>query len=140
MREHTIRTPRGKIVTNKNGKARLVWNPGFAPSAKKGFITAQKFIDNEVLRLSDPLIPMQSGMLRKSGQLGTVIGSGEVTYIAPYAQYIYYGKLMVGRAPKTLTNRPLSFHVGQAKWFEVMKAAHKTRILTGAAAIMRRSL
>lgn len=50
----------------------------------------QKVIDSEVLRRSDPYIPMLSGNLKRSGTTGTVIGSGEVKYIAPYARKQYY--------------------------------------------------
>ena len=95
----------------------------------------QRFIDSEVLRLSDPYTPMQQGSLIKSGIMGTVIGSGDVIYNAPYARYLYYGKVMVGRAPKTLTDKPLTFHGAPkrgSKWFERMKADHKNEILEGA--------
>ena len=45
---------------------------------------AQKFVDSEVLRKSDPYIPFKTGMLRDSGILGTKIGSGRIRYLAPY--------------------------------------------------------
>ncbi len=95
----------------------------------------QKFIDSEVIRLSDPYIPFQSGMLKLSGQLGTVVGSGEITYNSPYARYLYYGYVMVGRAPKQLTNRPITYQGAPkrgAYWFERMKQNHGREILRGA--------
>ena len=57
-------------------------------------------------------------MLEKSGILGTVIGSGEVRYIAPYARRQYY---------HTAQSRSYDAHRG-AKWFERMKPAHKADI------------
>lgn len=131
-----IETPRGAVVHTKNGlSARLVWNPDFQPRRQGGFDRAQAYVDSEVLRRSDPLTPMQTGMLRKSGILGTEIGSGEVTWIAPYARYQYYGRVMVGRAPKALTDRELTYTgaPGRGKlWFERMKAQHGSDILAGA--------
>lgn len=97
--------------------------------------TAQKFIDSEVLRLSAPYVPFQTGALNRSGITGTDIGSGEVVYNTPYARYLYYGKLMVGPAPKRLTEIPLSYNGAPkrgAMWFERMKTDHKREILDGA--------
>ena len=36
---------------------------------------AQKFVDSEVLRKSDPYVPLKTGMLRDSGVLGTKIAT-----------------------------------------------------------------
>ena len=82
----------------------------------------QIFVDSEVLRLCSPLVPFQTGMLDKSGKLGTEIGSGEVRYIAPYAAAQYYN---------TAESRPYDSQRG-AKWFERMKVGHKKEILIGA--------
>ena len=102
----------------------------------------QQFIDSEVLRLCDSLIPLDTGKLKQSGITGTHIGSGEVVYNAPYSKYQYYGKVMVGNAPKTVTNRDLQYHSGDSKrgsfWFERMKTAHKNDILKGAQRIANR--
>lgn len=46
----------------------------------------QKALDSEVLRRSDPYVPMRTGALKKSGIIGTKIGSGLVQYVAPYAK------------------------------------------------------
>ena len=130
-----IETPRGRIIQTANGKAQLIWNPDFQPKWNSRYNTAQMYVDSEVLRLSDPYVPFQSGMLKISGQLGTVIGSGLVVYNAPHAKYQYYGLVMVGRAPKTLTDKPLTYHGAPKRgklWFERMKADHKQQILAGA--------
>ena len=50
----------------------------------------QKFIDSEVLRLCEPLVPFDQGTLARSGQINTVIGSGQVKYRTPYARRWYY--------------------------------------------------
>lgn len=136
-----IETPRGKVVKGKGGSVRLVWNKDFQSNWEGAFSKTQKFIDNEVLRLSSPYLPMQSGMLQKLGVLGTEIGSGEVVWSGPYARYLYYGKVMVGRAPKKLTDRNLTFRGAPQRgafWFDRMKADKKDQILRGAAKISKK--
>lgn len=127
---NAITTPRGQIikVATQNGAvtAELSWNPNFAPQKTQNFSKAQKFIDSEVLRYSSPLVPFQTGMLDRSGTLGTVIGSGVVQYIAPYAARQYYD---------TATSRSYDANRG-AKWFERMKVAYKADILAGASKIV----
>jgi len=122
----TITTPRGTVFTAKlkNGRAKAVleWNPDFGGRYTGNFTRAQKFVDNEVLRFCSIRVPFQTGMLQKSGILGTVVGSGEVQYIAPYSAHQYY---------KTSTSRTYDSKRG-GKWFERGKAAERERILRGA--------
>lgn len=91
-----IETPRGTIVVTANGKAKLTWNTNFKQKWMKRYSEAQKFVDSEVLRLCEPLIPLRTGMLKKSGILGTEVGSGLVQWIAPYAKAQYYSARKVG--------------------------------------------
>lgn len=84
----------------------------FAPKFQK----AQKFLDNEVLKDSAPYVPMRTGHLMKSGVLGTVLGSGEVVYNAPYARRCYYGAHLNFRKDK----HPQA----TAFWFEKAKSVH----------------
>ena len=79
----------------------------------------QEIVDSEVLRLCAPMVPKRTGALERSGALGTVIGSGEVKYIAPYARRQYYN---------TSTTRSYDSRRG-GMWFERMKTAHRTQIL-----------
>ena len=119
--------------------------------ARRGLETggrAQKYVDSEVLRLSEPYTPHLTGALSKSAQAATVIGSGEIVYNTPYARYLYHGKLMVSPSTgssyarknekKVLTDKLLSYHGGGLRgrlWFERMKADHRDKILQGAAEI-----
>ncbi len=131
-----IETPRGAVIKSKNGvRAKLMWNPDFVDKWQGKYDAAQVFVDNEVLRLSDPYVPFQSGLLKKTGILGTIPGQGEVVWNAPYAHYHYYGKVRVGRAPKELTNRDLQHHGAPKRgafWFERMKKDKLQQILAGA--------
>lgn len=88
----------------------------------------QKFIDNEVMRLSDPLVPLDisagamGGTLKRSAIPNTVVGSGLVKWKTPYAKRMYY-------------NPQYNFQGAPNRggmWFERMKSAHKKSILKGA--------
>lgn len=126
-----IETPRGCIVKNDKNKAELQWNDAFAKNRTQGFNRVQVFIDNEVLRKCDPYVPMDTGTLKKSGILGTVVGSGEVIYIAPYGRYQYYNNKGTGNNNKSGLRGPY--------WFECMKADHKKEIFEGTKKIVEGS-
>lgn len=118
----------------------LVWNSHFVPKWYGAFTQVQKFIDSEILRYNVPYLPFQAGSLEKSGLTGTKIGSGEINYNSPYGRYLYYGKVMVGKAPKKLTDKDLQYHgapMRGALWFERMKTDHKKDIKRGASKILR---
>lgn len=117
-----ITTPRGSIISSKNSVAELTWNSDFATKRNAQFSKKQMFVDSEVLRRCSPRVPLQTGMLEKSGILGTDIGSGEVNYIAPYAARQYYN---------TSDVRFYDANRG-AHWFARMKVAEKDDILRGA--------
>lgn len=143
-----IKTPRGVRIKTKEGTMELTWNPAFDEKWEERYGEAQKYIDSEVLRHNAKYIPFRTGFLNQSGTLGTTVGTGLVVYNAPYARYMYYGKVMrdangralYGKAPKHVTNEPIQYHGAPqrgAYWFERMKAAHKDAILRGASKRMR---
>lgn len=102
-------------------KAEFKWNPGAKEKWEKRFSGAQKFLDSEVLRTTSPYVPLRTGTLMKSGQLGTVPGAGEVVWNAPYAAHQYYN---------TSESRPYDAQRG-GMWFERSKADHKDEWLRG---------
>ena len=114
----SINTPRGSIttVTHADGSvtAKLKWAPGFSKRKEGAFSNAQAFVDSECLRYMNPLTPRRTGMLIKSGTLGTVVGSGSIEYLAPYARRQYYE------------------HKTKARWFKTRKGSHKDAIREGA--------
>lgn len=117
-----ITTPRGTIIQGANGKAELKWDSAFAGKRNQNFTRIQKYVDSEVLRYCSSKVPFQTGMLEKSGKLGTVIGSGVVQYIAAYAKVQYYD---------TATTRAYDSNRG-GKWFERMKVTNGKDIISGA--------
>ena len=114
-----ITTPSTTTIQGKGGKVSLVWNAGAAGSINSDLEKRQRIIDSEVLRLCAPMVPKRTGALERSGTLGTVIGSGEVQYIAPYARRQYYN---------TSQTRSYDSRRG-GMWFERMKTAHRAQIL-----------
>lgn len=120
-----IETPRGRVISfrTKAGefKSRLVWNEGFAPKKREDFTKAQEFVDSECLRYMNPLTPRLSGAMIKSASLGTVIGSGQIEYLSPYARRQYYENRGNGQRGRL--------------WFERMKSQHRKAIMKGAAKI-----
>ncbi|MBS1474007.1 MAG: hypothetical protein HP058_03705, partial [Massilimaliae sp.] len=119
-------------------KAQLVWNNGIMRFNRQ-YSRAQVWLDNEVLKDSIPYVPMETGALYKSGKLGTVFGEGVVQWIAPYARYQYYGKVMSGplHGPKYATDKDLHYSTeahsqAQSFWFETTKAQNKRKWINGA--------
>jgi hypothetical protein len=105
----------------------LIWNSNFFNQMDAKFKAAQKFVDSEVLRLSTPYVPMDTGELIRSGIRETVIGSGVVAYKTPYSKKLYYATGFNFRgAPKR-----------GAQWFEKMKAKHKEYIVRKACEMLR---
>ena len=119
-----IKQPSNIVIISTAGKAELKFNTNFATKWNGKITKAQKVIDSEVLRLSEKYIPLLTGTLRNSGIIGTDIGSGKVSWIAPYAKRQYYK----GRRPGTQQAGPLRGRF----WFERMKAVHKKEILDAA--------
>lgn len=104
----------------------LKWSMGFSGRWTAKFTKAQKFVDSECLRYSDPLTPRQTGYLINSGRLGSKIGSGLLRYLASYAATQYYN------TPQTRGYDPNR----GSQWFERMKTAYKKTILAGAKKLM----
>ncbi|MFM8321003.1 MAG: minor capsid protein [Chloroflexota bacterium] len=124
-----IDTPRGSIIITKGGKAQLSWKVDFRGNWQGRYSLAQRFVDSEVLRLCEPYVPLRTSMLVKSGILGTAVGSGLVSWIAPYAKAQYYS----ARKPGSQTGPQRG-----PFWFERMKTAHGQRIVAGARRIAGR--
>lgn len=113
-----IDQPENSSFSGPNGNCRISWSANFPVRMNLLMTEKQKIIDSEVLRMCSPMVPLRTGTLERSGTLGTLIGSGEVKYIAPYARRQYYN---------TATTRSYDPRRG-GKWFERMKTANKDRI------------
>lgn len=54
---------------------------------------AQRFFANELMRLSNDYVPFDTGVLSASARVSA--NGDAIIYETPYAQYLWYGKLMV---------------------------------------------
>ena len=108
----------------------LTFDPNFKKRSESNFKNAQEFVDREVLRRTEPYIPFRTGMLKDSGKLGTVIGSGIVEYIAPYAEDQYYNNKGKGIDGLNASNGAKGLRGPFS--FERMKADHLDEIEKGA--------
>ena len=90
----------------------LHWNPSMGANWAARFNRAQTMLDQEVLRRTDPYVPLDSGLLKDSALLASSIGEGLLVYSTPYAAAQYYN---------TATTRTYDTQRG-GKWFERMKA------------------
>jgi len=97
----------------------MKWSTNFGPKMTSQFTEAQTYIDSTVLRFCSKYLPFDTGMLEKSGILGTEIGSGEVRWLAPYAPRLYYNPQF------DFQGAPMR----GGKWFERMKADNKDEIV-----------
>ena len=84
----------------------------------------QMYVDSEILRRSDPLVPFQTGSLKRSGITGTRIGTGMVKYTAPYAKRQYFAGKSSGQRGRKWVKR---MWLSQGK--QIVKSANK--ILNG---------
>lgn len=115
----------------------------------------QAFIDSEVMRVSEPYMPKETGTLINSMYAFTVIGSGEIVVNTPYAHYLYNGIVYGPNRPKLdengilvgwwsppkkyATPRQLKYSTAKnpqagARWFDRAMADHKDEIAKGAEA------
>lgn len=115
MTSPVINTPKGTITVNASGKAELVWNTNFQAKWHRQYSDAQKFVDESVLRLCEPFTPLLTGMMVMSATLGTDVGSGLVSWIAPYSHFQYYHPRKIGTQTGPLRG-PFWFERGKQIW------------------------
>lgn len=72
---------------------KIVHNLGFGRMNK-----VQIFVDNEIRKGMDPLVPLREGPLKNSA-LKSIAGTGKIIYDMPYAkQQFYQGRKVEGKA------------------------------------------
>ena len=63
----------GPVHFSENGmEGTFSWSASFSARIGSNFSQAQKYVDSEVLRYSDPMTPKKSGFLIGTGKSGTV--------------------------------------------------------------------
>ena len=92
---------------------------------KRGLVPGgrvQTYIDSEVIRYCDTLVPVDTHTLRKTAKTHSEIGYGTIKYVTPYAKKQYY---------TNSGERQAEPDRGKL-WFERMKERYKEQILQGA--------
>lgn len=69
----------------------------------------QQFHTQNVLRRIKKYMPFRTGATYKITAIQTDIRKPEIVTDVPYGKYLFYGKVMEGKAPKTVTDRPLDY-------------------------------
>lgn len=69
----------------------------------------QQFHTQNVIRRIQKFMPYRSGALIKLMIAQSPVSEPFVNIDAPQARYLYYGKAMEGKAPKTVTDRDLHY-------------------------------
>lgn len=69
---------------------------------------AEKAAAEELLRISDPYVPMLSGDLSGSGEVHSSMSGSYVEWNLPYALFVYQGVSMAG-VPRKATGKPLNY-------------------------------
>ncbi|MGM9594169.1 MAG: minor capsid protein [Candidatus Onthomonas sp.] len=108
----TIKTPNDRTVSRDGVTATVHWDPGMGAAWTARFQAAQAMLDEEILRRTDPYVPLDSGVLKSSAALASDIGGGELVWATPYAAAQYYN------TAQTRAYDPLR----GGMWFERMKA------------------
>lgn len=129
MADIIIETPRGAVFTADGVTAEVIFYDEAFKNLGNKFTNAQKWLDNAILKDTDPYVPKRTGALIQSGILGTVVGSGEVKYIAPYAKKQYYAGFQPSKA--------LNPHASR-EWVEVSKKVNMDKWASGVKTIIRK--
>lgn len=94
----------GRVAVELRPIREIIRRQGLAPDG-----AVQRQHTANVLRRIVRYLPYRSGETIKQTIIQTDISRPEIVTRSPYAKYIYYGKVMVGRAPKRATERPLKY-------------------------------
>ena len=110
---------------------------------------AKRVLKNEIVKDTEKFVPMRDGTLKSSAIQSSQSDDDYIIYNSPYALFLYYGKVMVGKVThrpwarrgetKIKTKRNLKY--GQplacAFWFERSKALCKDKWLKLAKKVYR---
>lgn len=98
------------------GRLKLIMNPTPRVLRDKGLDgggAVQRFHTANVMRRMEKYMPKVSGMTIKSMINQTDTSKPYIIIDTPYAKYLYYGKVMVGKAPKKVTDRSLAYNTAK---------------------------
>ncbi|MBS7363911.1 MAG: hypothetical protein KIH03_08885, partial [Paludibacteraceae bacterium] len=77
-KKFTVKIKNPPEISVNGSVGSLRWSPNTSGNMEKKFSVAQKMLDSDIVRLTAPFVPMDTGTLMRSAQLATDYGSGEV--------------------------------------------------------------
>lgn len=100
-----FRLPNGTIAyLEMNTPGKIIKDKGLNQTG-----SVQQFHTANVLRRIKRYMPFRTGMTYKVTVAQTNIQVPEIVTNVPYGKYLYHGKVMVGSAPKVVTDKPLAY-------------------------------
>lgn len=96
--------PEVKVTVTGKSIEQLLYEKGLTVNG-----SVQSFHTNNVLRRMVRYMPYLSGALIKQTIIQTDVNSTQIVTEASQAKYLYYGKVMEGKAPKKRTERNLEY-------------------------------
>jgi hypothetical protein len=129
FRRWDIESPQGRAFNGGLVNMDFHFESAFQAKWTRVYSKTQAFVDSEVLRLCEPFTPLKTGELIRSGKRATKIGSGVVTWNAPYSAYQYY-MYRVKPSPTGILRNNF--------WFQRMKEVHGKTILSNAKKVFRK--
>lgn len=120
------------VVYNLNGLNKMLKARGLNASGKVAIA-----LPHILAREMDPYVPMSAGASAhfKNRRRAEMDG---VVYPGPYARYLYFGKVMVGRAPKKVIDKNLTYHGAPKRgafWDRRMWRDKKIKVLSELASL-----
>lgn len=112
---------------------------------------AKRLLKNEIVKDTEKFVPMQGGYLKNAVTASLQSDDDYVVYNVPYARFLYYGFVMIGRVThrpwakrgetKVKTSRKLQYGkvhpMACSHWFERSKALYKNNWLKIAKKVYR---
>lgn len=95
---------------------------------------ATVFLRDEVARLCDPYVPMNTGTLKNTK---TYPNSHSIKYVQPYAHYMYKGKVAMGSSKpagvkRSISNKPIKYQGAPkrgAEWDKRMMNDNRNKVV-----------
>lgn len=94
----------GRVAVNMKPVMRILKEKGLTADGD-----VQRFHTANVLRRIIKYMPYRTGIMIKLTQTQTDVCRPRIVTDTPSARYLYYGKVMVGKAPKTVTDKDLRY-------------------------------
>jgi len=98
------------VSINVDNTQKMLLKRNMGPNGKAGL-----FLASQVRRMSDPYAPFSDGTLKNAAFVNSHGQVVQIVYPVIYSRYHWHGKVMVGRAPKRVTNKDMVYRNGSKR-------------------------